>query len=159
MHNRNAAVLVGFALTALVACQSGPAPLTEADREGLATLGEDFSAAMKAGDADALAALYTEDAILLPPGSPAVRGRDAIRDYMATFPPIAELSVTEEGFEGIGDTVYAYGFFEMTLDLPGSPTDRGKYLDIRKRQPHLRHVSQCRRNTPAGPAGPNRSAV
>ena len=44
-----------------------------------------FEQAVAAGDADALAALYTRSARLLPPNEEAVNGRDAIREYWAGF--------------------------------------------------------------------------
>lgn len=38
-----------------------------------------FIDATAAGDADAIASLYTPEALLLPPNAPAIHGRDAIR--------------------------------------------------------------------------------
>lgn len=42
-----------------------------------------FIEATAAGDAEALAALYTLDAVLMPPNAPAIHGRDAIRAVFA----------------------------------------------------------------------------
>lgn len=44
-----------------------------------------FEQGIADGDADAIGALYTEDAIALPPGAPTLVGRDAIRDDFAAL--------------------------------------------------------------------------
>jgi len=44
---------------------------------------EVFVKATAAGDADAIAALYASDAILLPPGAPPISGRNAIKAVFA----------------------------------------------------------------------------
>ena len=54
---------------------------TAADTAALATTAAGWEKAYNDKDADALAALYTEDAQLLPPGATEVSGRDAIRAY------------------------------------------------------------------------------
>ncbi len=54
------------------------------DREALARLQEEMIAALNARDADRVAELYTEDAVYMPPGAPAVVGREAIRSTYQT---------------------------------------------------------------------------
>lgn len=49
----------------------------------IGSVNRDFESAMAAGDADRVAALYTEDCILLPPDAPMVRGRDATGEFWA----------------------------------------------------------------------------
>jgi uncharacterized protein (TIGR02246 family) len=50
-------------------------------REGIETTNRAFMDAVDDGDASAIAALYTEDARLLPPGAPPMDGRAAIEAY------------------------------------------------------------------------------
>lgn len=120
--------------TALAACQTGPAPLSDADHQALDAVEEGFKEAMLAGDGEQIASYYAEDAILMPPNAPMVRGRAAIADFMSEFPPVTEISLSDEAVEGVGDAVYTYGTYRLTLGLPGAPQDEGKYLDIRTRQ-------------------------
>ena len=54
-----------------------------------------FMIAVKAGDATALGALYTEDAWLLPPGGAMVHGRSQIEAFWKSrFDRIAEVNLT-----------------------------------------------------------------
>ena len=54
-----------------------------------------FMTAVKAGDATALSALYTEDAWLLPPGGAMVQGRSEIEAFWKSrFDRIAEVNLT-----------------------------------------------------------------
>ena len=50
-------------------------------REGIETTNRAFMDAVDKGDAAAIAALYTDDARLLPPGAPPMDGRAAIEAY------------------------------------------------------------------------------
>lgn len=52
---------------------------------GAARGDRDVTAAAEAQDADAMAALYTADAVMVPPGEAPVVGRDAIRAMFASF--------------------------------------------------------------------------
>lgn len=46
----------------------------------IAAVNRAFEEAVRKGDVDRLAQLYTQDAIALPPDGPFVRGRDAIKE-------------------------------------------------------------------------------
>ncbi len=65
-----------------------------AARAGIERSSQRFVEAMAAGDADAVAALYLPDAIVLPPGAPPVVGRDAIRADFAAMLASGGLVVT-----------------------------------------------------------------
>ena len=90
-------------------------------------------------DAGMLASVYAEDAVLLPPSSPAVAGRDTIRSlYDSQF----RRSDIGYDFE-IGELVIADGWafrrgsYTITAHLPdgSGPTLRQKFMDIWQRQP------------------------
>ncbi|HEX7078570.1 MAG TPA: DUF4440 domain-containing protein [Candidatus Eisenbacteria bacterium] len=56
----------------------------EAERTKLRQLDLEWAAAFSAGqDVDRIISYWSDDAILLPPGQPAVSGKPAIRDYVA----------------------------------------------------------------------------
>jgi uncharacterized protein (TIGR02246 family) len=54
---------------------------TETTRQEIAQLSRQFGETFTGGDMAALAALYTEDGQVLPPGGPTARGRQAIRQF------------------------------------------------------------------------------
>lgn len=75
-----------------------------------------FHAAFNAGDAGSIAAFYAEDAILMPPDEPAVKGRAAIEEHFRRSfeqgPAKFEVS-TEESFTS-GATGVHRGSFTVT---------------------------------------------
>lgn len=78
--SRHAAKWIGAALVALAA--SGIAHAADAGTAALEAVDQAWLKAFNSGDADGIARLYDENAVLLPPGAPAVTGRAAIRDYL-----------------------------------------------------------------------------
>ncbi|HUF57551.1 MAG TPA: SgcJ/EcaC family oxidoreductase, partial [Thermohalobaculum sp.] len=91
-----------------------------------------FEQAFNAGDAAAVAAFYTEDAVALPPGAPMVRGREAIQAMWqgAIDGGFTDLELTPEEIEVIGDTA-----IEMST-LSGTTADgptTGKYIVVWKK--------------------------
>ena len=59
----------------------GAAPALAQDKATIEKLNDVWAAAFNKGDAAAVAALYTEDAYVLPPGSEMVKGRAAIEAF------------------------------------------------------------------------------
>lgn len=98
-----------------------------------------IAAAFKAGDAAGVGAEYTEDAILMGPGRPALVGRQAIEaHYQKSFNFVDfELSNHIEEAEISGEMAYIRGVHRtrMTLKKGGvSRQSTGKYLVVLKRQ-------------------------
>jgi uncharacterized protein (TIGR02246 family) len=127
-------------LLLLGACQPaadpGPAMLTDADKVAIDAKTQAFVNGVNAGDWAAVAATYTEDAILLPPNAPAVRGPSAIEAFFAEFPPISDFTITNTEVEGAGDVAYVVGTYSMTITPEGAEPihDTGKFIEIRKKQ-------------------------
>src|SRR5690349_13884320 len=72
-----------LALVALTGTMSGFAQAAaNADETAIRAQSTAWEKAYNAGDAKAVAALYAEDALLLPPGAAAVSGRDAIQAFL-----------------------------------------------------------------------------
>lgn len=114
------------------------AELSDADRRAIESVDAAAARAGVAGDFDAFAALYTEDAVLLPPNAPAVRGRAAIRDFWASVPTITAFDIDVEEIVGRGDLAYVQGTYVLELTPPGAAEpirDEGKFIEIRRRQP------------------------
>jgi uncharacterized protein (TIGR02246 family) len=130
--------LTPFAFGVALACApQAPAGLTEADRAAIQRVSEEFVQHMTNADFDAGSALYTEDALVLPPNGPAVQGRAAIAGFFRSFPPVSNFQLTNITVDGRGDLAFVHGRYSMTLTMPdGSQVaDSGKYLEIRRRQP------------------------
>lgn len=77
--------LVILAALALTSCSKagdyGPQAASASKRE-LGQMNRDFAAALNAKDAARAASYYSEEAVLIPPGEPLVRGRAAIEEYL-----------------------------------------------------------------------------
>ncbi len=105
-----------------------------ATHNAIVAANEQFMIAFKSGDATAMAALYTEDAQLLPPNSDLVSGKQAVQVFWTTvFDMGIETAALETSeVEGVGDTAYEVG--KYTLFIAGEQVaDSGKYVVIWKR--------------------------
>ena len=114
------------------------AGLPAEDVAAIRRLTDEWKRFMVAADFESLAKCYTEDAVVMPPGHPTVRGRDAIQKWIAGFPRATRFDNEIEQIDGRGDLAYVRGRYSMTLQPQGAPTpveDAGKYVEIRKRQP------------------------
>ncbi|NBC19144.1 MAG: tetratricopeptide repeat protein [Bacteroidetes bacterium] len=89
-----------------------------------------FEQAVADGDADAIAALYTPNAIALPPDSPPVQGRDAIRDLFAGY--------IEAGIDGVDIQTVEVNRFDdiairrsdIVISAGGQVVDLAKSLEV-----------------------------
>lgn len=90
------------------------------------------------GDADGVANLYADDAVLMAPGAPAAVGKEAIRSFIATDIPrtkAAALALNGGDITGVGvsgDLGWLTGTFTVT-DSAGTTVDSGKYLSLFRR--------------------------
>jgi uncharacterized protein (TIGR02246 family) len=65
----------------IIGCLSLASPAVAQNKATIEKLNDVWTAAFNKGDATAVAALYTEDAYVLPPGSAMVKGRAAIEAF------------------------------------------------------------------------------
>jgi uncharacterized protein (TIGR02246 family) len=68
-------------IVTIIACLSFSAPALAQNKATIEKLNDVWTTAFNKGDAAAVAALYTEDAYVLPPGSAMVKGRAAIEAF------------------------------------------------------------------------------
>ncbi len=87
------------------------------------------------GNAAGLAELYTNDGMLLPPGSDFVKGREAIRDFWQGVINlgIKEAKVNILDVELQGDVVIEVGQYQL-IGAGGEAIDQGKYIVIWKQE-------------------------
>jgi len=134
-------VLAALTPFAILACRSSaPAGLTDADKEAIRKRADAVVSIANAPTKDWDAYVrtdYTEDAVVLPPNSPALQGWDAIRSYILTEGVVSDFKVQMVEIEGRGDLAYVRGIYSMTVTPPGAsgPTkDTGKYIEIWRKQ-------------------------
>ena len=131
--------LAVLSLAFLAACQPGVAPLSDEDIAALRDLQAAYTAGVLAGDADARAAVFAEDAVWWGPDAPAIEGRAAIR---AAIEPTAgttvnDFTTTSLETDGYGDVAFDRGTFTETYVSEGmeeAVTVSGKYVLIIRRQ-------------------------
>src|SRR5688572_22887145 len=98
----------------------------------------EFETAVKAKDAPKLATFYAEDATLLPPGSPMIRGRSNILEFWRGFlaAGASDPKLTIVSVEHSGDLASEIGTYEARVPDPVTGTvgpASGKYLVVWKR--------------------------
>ncbi len=94
-----------------------------------------FEQAFARQDSVAIAELFTTDGRLMPPGAPAIAGRDAIRDFwkvgMSSAVPL-RIRITTVDLDTHAMTAIETGTFEVQTEA-GLAVDSGKYLVVWKR--------------------------
>ena len=132
--NHLKAVAISAGLMALAGCQRA-AEDTSADEAVIRASAPAWADAYNAGDADEMAAMYWENAVLQPPGAPAATGRTAIRTFLAGDSAGARaagltLNILEASAVDVsGDLAYEAGSFTVT-DASGATVDTGKFIGV-----------------------------
>ena len=104
MNILKSAAIVAMGLIALAGCQKAAVVDTAAIEAEIKNGTRTWFASYNAGDADAIAARYADDAIVMSPGAPAAIGREAIRALIAEQSAAAKAAgMTLAGVDG--DTV------------------------------------------------------
>jgi ketosteroid isomerase-like protein len=129
-HSNLRSTLLLAAAVAVAGCAPQKAQDSAADVAALASTAAGWEKAYNEKNADAVAALYSEDAQLLPPGPPVVNGRAAIRDYWAndiatTGVPV---TITSDASNAGGDWAWRSGSWS-SQDAKGAPVT-GKYVEV-----------------------------
>lgn len=141
MRNFGTSLMLAASVAALAGCARGAPPQadTEADKAAVKAVSLAWKKAYNAGDAAAVAALYAEDAVLSAPGTPAVRGKVAISDYLlkkvAEF-STAGLTVADAPMGEVlasGDLAWQWETYQVT-DKSGALRDAGKLVTLFRRQ-------------------------
>lgn len=137
MEKRLAVLAVAAVMCLLLSagCQ-GPAGLSEADRAAIRQAQEEFVKLMNARDFKGLAALYAEDAVVLPPNQPVVQGRAAIQAFMENSPPSSNFQLRVWEVEGRADLAYSRETASSTVSPAGAEAGvaRDKVLAIWRKQ-------------------------
>ena len=112
----------------------------EAERAAIKNLRAQYMVSQDAGDAERCVSYWDEDGALMPPNEPSVVGKEALLScYQTAFEHVKiNFTISFEQIEIAGDWGIVRGGYEGTI-IPkpeGEPIpDKGKYLEILKRQP------------------------
>jgi uncharacterized protein (TIGR02246 family) len=137
MQTLGKVLLLAASGAVLMAC-APKAPDTAADETALKADPVAWFDAYNAGDAEAIAKLYADDGVLMPPGAPAVMGRAAIQDFIAgdieksKAGGLTQMNYTSTGVGVSGDVGWLSGTFSVT-DTSGATVDNGKFLSVYRR--------------------------
>jgi uncharacterized protein (TIGR02246 family) len=105
------------------------------DMAALQAVDQNWAKAYNAGNADAVANLYDEAAVLLPPGAPGVNGRAAIKAFFAKDTAESQkagvvFTLDPKPAGGVsGDMGWQSGTYAVK-DKAGKVVETGKYLSV-----------------------------
>jgi uncharacterized protein (TIGR02246 family) len=112
---------------------------TTSVRQTIESANRQFEAAFNRGDTVALAALYTEDATVLPPGAPSVHGREAIQQFWQSVRDagVRTATLATQDVQASGDYAHEIGAATLQIQPEGgaASTEQVKYVVVWKRQP------------------------
>lgn len=129
--------LLSFACQPTASEPAEPVIDEQAVRDTLAALANEFSLAYMAGDAAAMTALYTDDAVIFPGNAEFIQGHDPIEQYW-TLPEgrrITHHQITPVEVEISGSMASDFGHYEVSGENDGEPWGPayGKYVIVWKR--------------------------
>lgn len=147
---------LALGLTALIGAAHAAAPSTAADEAAIRAQSVSWAKAYNAGDAAGVAAQYAEDALLLPPGSPGVKGRAAIQAFFVKDTANTKAagvvfnlsSATDVGVSG--DMGWESGTYTATIK--GAVVESGKFLSVSRKAGGKWHYIRDTWNADAAPA-------
>ena len=102
------------------------------DKATIQSLNDQFTRAFNAGDIAAVAAHYTEDAVVLPPGAEMVLGRNAILTFWkSAADQIGDIKLTAVDVKPLGsNAAREIGTFSLRTKGAQSQQDTGKYVVV-----------------------------
>ena len=126
---------IAVGLVALALALPLPAFAQSGDlRAQIEKVGKAWEKAYNAGDAAAVAALYTKDAKVMAPGAEAASGTKAIQDlFTADMAGGVKNTLTTEDVVGVGDHALETGKWVAT-SADGKHLDHGPYMTLYKKE-------------------------
>lgn len=129
-------LLALFVVAALVTGCAESKKFTKADETKIRAALDEWQRALTAKEWGKVAALYTEDAVLMPTHARTIVGRKGIESFLTGFPPMEGFTITVDEVRGDGDLAYVRGTYAMRLLIPGAPEpipEVGKFIEVRVR--------------------------
>lgn len=115
-------------------CNSVPTFTPQDEAAIRATIDKALGTFNETGDMIAYTEIYyAEDATMHSPNAEPIKGRKAIQEFGASFPRMTNDYTVKEVY-GQGDMAYVVGTYHLIFEDPTIPEDRGKYIEIWRRQ-------------------------
>ena len=111
---------------------------TDAQMAEIEAMLEPFVSAIIAADWDTWLTNYTEDTVVMPPNTPPLHGKAALREWAEALPPVTDFVGRYDEVVCYGDVAVIRGGYEMSMaipDLPEPMRDVGSFMEVRVRQP------------------------
>ena len=132
-----ATFLLTLPVLLFVSCERAPEDTAEV-RQAIEALIKQLEDALNKGDAAAIAALYTEEARVLPPNGPMIVGREAIQNsHQGDIDAgLSDLQLTTLEVGVVRDLAYEIGEYTETIQPEEGEAirDQGKYVVVWKRE-------------------------
>jgi uncharacterized protein (TIGR02246 family) len=130
-------MFTSFTFFACTGKQEQPLDLEQV-RKAIEETNAKWAEAFNQGDAAAVAALYTDNAVLMPPNNEMIQGREGIQQFWngAMQMGMTDVTLTTVDLEGSGNLAYEIAKYSLTIQPEGQEVmkDVGKYIVVWKRQ-------------------------
>lgn len=135
------AALATFLLTLpgilFVSCEKATEDTSEV-RQAIEAINKQLADAVNRGEAAAVAALYTEEARVLPPNGPTLVGQEAIQNFFQSNidAGVSDFKITTLEVGVARDLAYEIGEYALTIQPEEGEAirDQGKYVVVWKRE-------------------------
>ena len=116
----------------VVVCLCVPVPALAQDKATIQSLNDKFAQAFNKGDAAGVAALYTAEAVILPPGAEMMKGRSAIQAFWkGATEQLGDGKLTTVDVKPLGsESAQEIGTFTFRTKGPQPQEVTGKYVVI-----------------------------
>jgi|GEM_PF-577481 ketosteroid isomerase-like protein len=108
-------------------------------RTSIETQNAEYMASFNSQDPAGVAILHTENAVVMPPNHPAVKGREDIQKFIEADiqAGLRDLSLTTLTLDAADGVASEMGQYSLNIEIDGSESkpDSGKYVVVWKRQP------------------------
>ena len=125
-------------LLAMAACQAPatPAGLAAADDAAIRAIVKAYAPTVKSRDIEKTMAIYTADAVRLPPNAPALE-HTGLKAWLEAYPTMTQFEITLDALDGSGTVAVARGKYTIALTIPGQKApveDKGKFIAVYTKQ-------------------------
>ena len=142
-----------LALATLAIVFTGPARGQTGSNEAQENLAVDFAKAFNAKDARKAASFYAEDAVLMPPNQPMLKGRANIEEFFGEWMAAGLTILKPESIESVVSGSHAFDVGTGTFILPDGRTEITKHVVVLKRVGHGWKIVYDIWNSSTPPAG------
>ena len=142
--HRAAAAALAVSMLLLAGCQAATAPDSRSAQLAQQDISDMHAAMLKAyntKDAIAIAAVYSDDAVLMPPNLAPVKSKVAVGDFMRQMlaPPFGSVLLNYAETVVSGDYAFSTGYYTV-LRADGTTLDTGKFLEVLKNESNAWHI-------------------